>query len=70
MVGKEAPKPLSASELRDLLHRVEVLAVKPAQCDTDTIPEAIKAFAQLINERTEGMIQLKTFVGGNEVKLK
>lgn len=51
-------------EIRKLLDAVQVLAVRPAQCDENTLGEAIGYFKKLINDRTNGQIQIALVVDG------
>lgn len=51
-------------EIRKLLDAVQVLAVRPAQCTETTIGEAVGYFKKLVNDRTNGQIQIALVVGG------
>lgn len=53
-------------EIRKLLV-VETLAVRPAQADENTLGEAIGYFKKLVNDRTQGAIQIVMFVDGKLV---
>lgn len=59
-------KPLESQELRKLLIAVETLAIRPAQCTENTLGEALGYFARLVNERTEGVFQIKVIVNTEE----
>ncbi|OTG66088.1 hypothetical protein B9T28_06285 [Acinetobacter silvestris] len=54
-------------EIRKLLVAVETLAVRPAQADENTLGEAIGYFKKLVNDRTQGAIQIVMFVDGKLV---
>ena len=54
-------------EIRKLLIAVETLAVRPAQSDENTLGEAIGYFKKLVNDRTQGAIQIVMFVDGKLV---
>ena len=54
-------------EIRKLLVAVETLAVRPAQADENTLGEAIEYFKKLVNDRTQGAIQIVMFVDGKLV---
>ncbi len=54
-------------EIRKLLIAVETLAVRPAQADENTLGEAIGYFKKLVNDRTQGAIQIVMFVDGKLV---
>ena len=54
-------------EMRKLLIAVETLAVRPAQADENTLGEAIGYFKKLVNDRTQGAIQIVMFVDGKLV---
>lgn len=51
-------------EIRKLLDAVQVLAVRPAQADENTLGQAIGYFKKLINDRTNGQIQIALVVDG------
>lgn len=51
-------------EIRKLLDAVQVLAVRPAQANENTLGEAIGYFKKLINDRTNGQIQIALIVDG------
>jgi len=51
-------------EIRKLLDAVQVLAVRPAQANENTLGEAIGYFKKLINDRTNGQIQVALVVDG------
>lgn len=51
-------------EIRKLLDAVQVLAVRPAQANENTLGEAIGYFKKLINDRTNGQIQIALVVDG------
>ena len=51
-------------EIRKLLVAVETLAVRPTQADENTIGEAIGYFKKLVNDRTQGVIQIAMIVDG------
>ena len=51
-------------EIRKLLDAVQVLAVRPAQADKNTLGQAIRYFKKLINDRTNGQIQIALVVDG------
>ena len=51
-------------EIRKLLDAVQVLAVRPAQADENTLGQAIGYFRKLINNRTNGQIQIALVVDG------
>ena len=51
-------------EIRKLLDAVQVLAVRPAQADENTLGQAIGYFKKLINDRTNGQIQIVLVVDG------
>ncbi|WP_445346200.1 hypothetical protein [Acinetobacter bohemicus] len=54
-------------EIRKLLVAVETLAVRPAQANENTLGEAIGYFKKLVNDRTQGAIQIVMFVDGKLV---
>lgn len=54
-------------EIRKLLIAVETLAVRPAQADENTLGEAIGYFKKLVDDRTQGAIQIVMFVDGKLV---
>lgn len=54
-------------EIRKLLIAVEILAVRPAQADENTLGEAIGYFKKLVDDRTQGAIQIVMFVDGKLV---
>ena len=51
-------------EIRKLLDAVQVLAVRPAKADENTLGQAIGYFKKLINDRTNGQIQIVLVVDG------
>jgi len=51
-------------EIRKLLDAVQVLAVRPAKADENTLGQAIVYFKKLINDRTNGQIQIALIVDG------
>ena len=51
-------------EIRKLLDAVQVLAVRPVQADENTLGQAIGYFKKLINDRTNGQIQIALVVDG------
>ena len=51
-------------EIRKLLIAVETIAVRPAQADENTLGQAIGYFKKLINDRTNGQIQITLVVDG------
>lgn len=51
-------------EIRKLLDAVQVLAIRPAQANENTLGEAIWYFKKLVNDRTNGQIQITLVVGG------
>ena len=51
-------------EIRKLLVAVETLAVRPTQADENTIGEAIGYFKKLVNDRTQGVVQIAMIVDG------
>ena len=51
-------------EIRKLLDAVQVLAVRPAKADENTLCQAIGYFKKLINDRTNGQIQIVLVVDG------
>lgn len=51
-------------EIRKLLDAVQVLAVRPAQANENTLGEAIGYFKKLINDRANGQIQIALVVDG------
>lgn len=51
-------------EIRKLLDAVQVLAVRPAHADENTLGQAIGYFKKLINDRTNGQIQIVLVVDG------
>ena len=51
-------------EIRKLLDAVQVLAVRPAQADENTLGQAIGYFKKLINDRTNGQIKIALIVDG------
>ena len=55
---------IETHEIRKLLIAVETLAVRPAQADENTIGEAIGYFKKLVNDRTQGAIQIAMIVDG------
>ena len=55
---------IETHEIRKLLIAVETLAVRPAQADENTIGEAIGYFKKLVNDRTQGAIQIAMIVNG------
>ena len=54
-------------EIRKLLIAVETIAVRPAQADENTLGEAIGYFKKLVNDRTQGAIQIVMIVDGKLV---
>lgn len=55
---------IETHEIRKLIIAVETLAVRPAQADENTIGEAIGYFKKLVNDRTQGAIQIAMIVDG------
>ncbi len=60
-------KRIEIHEIRKLLIAVETIAVRPAQADENTLGEAIGYFKKLVNDRTQGAIQIVMFVDGKLV---
>ena len=58
---------IEVHEIRKLLIAVETLAVRPAQADEKTLGEAIGYFKKLVNDRTQGVIQIVMLVDGKMV---
>ncbi len=58
---------IEVHEIRKLLIAVETLAVRPAQADENTLGEAIGYFKKLVNDRTQGAIQIVMLVDGKMV---
>ena len=58
---------IEVHEIRKLLIAVETLAVCPAQADEKTLGEAIGYFKKLVNDRTQGAIQIVMLVDGKMV---
>ncbi len=58
---------IEVHEIRKLLIAVETLAVRPAQADENTLGEAIGCFKKLVNDRTQGAIQIVMLVDGKMV---
>ena len=58
---------IEVHEIRKLLIAVETLAVRPAQADVKTLGEAIGYFKKLVNDRTQGAIQIVMLVDGKMV---
>lgn len=54
-------------EIRKLLIAVETLAARPAQADENTLGEAISYFKKLVNDRTQGAIQIVILIDGKMV---
>ena len=55
---------IETHEIRKLLIAVETLAMRPARADENTIGEAIGYFKKLVNDRTQGAIQIAMIVDG------
>ena len=55
---------IEIQEIRKLLDAVQTLAVRPAQCNENTLGEAIGYFKKLVNDRTNGQIQIAMVVDG------
>ena len=55
---------IEIDEIRKLLDAVQALAVRPAQADENTLSQAIGYFKKLINDRTNGQIQIALVVDG------
>ena len=60
-------KRIEIHEIRKLLIAVETIAVRPAQADENTLGEAIGYFKKLVNDRTQGAIQIVMIVDGKLV---
>ena len=58
---------IEVHEIRKLLIAVETLAVRPAHADENTLGEAIGYFKKLVNDRTQGAIQIVMLVDGKMV---
>ena len=58
---------IEVHEIRKLLIAVETLAVRPAQADENTLGEAIGYFKKLVNDRTQGAIQIVMLIDGKMV---
>lgn len=51
-------------EIRKLLVAIETIAVRPAQCNENTIGEALGYFKKLMLARTNGQISIAVVVDG------
>ena len=60
-------KRIEIHEIRKLLITVETIAVCPAQADENTLGEAIGYFKKLVNDRTQGAIQIVMIIDGKLV---
>ena len=61
---------ISTVEIRELLKSVEVIATRPAQATARELQLAPALFAKLMSCRTDGLIQIKTIIGGKEVNFE
>lgn len=55
---------MEVHEKRILLEAIEILVKRPAQADENTLGQAIGYFKKLINDRTNGQIQIALVVDG------
>jgi len=55
---------MEVHEKRKLLEAIDILIKRPAQADENTLGQAIGYFKKLINDRTNGQIQIALVVDG------
>ena len=58
---------MEVHEKRKLLEAIDILIKRPAQADEKTLGEAIGYFKKLVNDQTQGVIQIAMIVDGKLV---
>lgn len=61
---------ITMPEVRELLNSVETIAVRPGQATQRYLMLAPALFQKLMNDRTNGAIQIKVLIDGKTIKFE